>query len=46
MQSDTVSAPNAWGVGLNETFLPQYLKSQGYVNHAIGKVKITYYYKL
>lgn len=45
MQSDTVSAPNTWGVGLNETFLPQYLKSQGYANHAIGKVKLKHYYE-
>ena len=27
-----------WGVGLNETFLPRYLKKQGYTTHAIGKV--------
>lgn len=27
-----------WGVGLNETFLPRYLKRQGYTTHAIGKV--------
>lgn len=38
MQSGVILAANTWGVGLNETFLPQYLKSQGYVNHGIGKV--------
>ena len=27
-----------WGVGLNETLLPRYLKKQGYTTHAIGKV--------
>ena len=39
MQPDVVGATNSSGVGLNETFLSQYLKSQGYVNHGIGKVR-------
>ena len=40
MQSDTIYAANAWGVSLDEKFLPQYLKSAGYKTHAIGKVFI------
>ena len=40
MNEDTVYAPNAWGVGLNETFLPQYLKAKGYNTHAVGKVTV------
>ena len=39
MQSGVIKAAHPWGIGLNETFLPQYLKLQGYVNHAIGKVR-------
>lgn len=39
MQCDTVNGNNAWGVGLNETFLPQVLKEQGYATHAVGKVQ-------
>lgn len=38
MQSDTIFAPNAWAVGLNETFLPQYLKHEGYRTYGVGKV--------
>lgn len=38
MQEDTIYAPNAWAVGLEEKFLPQYFKEQGYKTHAIGKV--------
>lgn len=41
MQEDTIFAPNTWGVGLDQKFLPQYLKDLGYKTHAIGKV--TYY---
>ena len=39
MQESTIFAPNTWAVGLNETFLPQVLKTQGYATHAVGKVK-------
>ncbi|XP_057307958.1 arylsulfatase J-like [Hydractinia symbiolongicarpus] len=37
MQSGTIYAANAWGVGLEEKMLPQYLKTLGYKTHAIGK---------
>ena len=37
MQTSTVFAPNAWGIDPKEVLLPQYLKSQGYKTHAVGK---------
>ena len=45
MQTSTIFAPNAWAVGLNETFLPQHLKSLGYKTHAIGKWHLGFYAK-
>ena len=38
MQESTILASNTWGVGLNEKFLSEMLKEQGYSTHAIGKV--------
>jgi len=38
MQHFVISAALPYGVGLDEVFLPQYLKEQGYQTHAIGKV--------
>ena len=38
MQHWVISAALPYGVGLDEVFLPQYLKEQGYQTHAIGKV--------
>ena len=38
MQSGTIYGANAWGIGLKEKLLPQYLKKAGYKTHAIGKV--------
>ena len=38
MYHATIRATSAWGVGLNETFLSQELKKQGYSTHAVGKV--------
>ena len=40
MQEQVILATGAWGVGLNETFLPQMLKEQGYATHAVGKVSV------
>ncbi|KAJ7390442.1 hypothetical protein OS493_025142 [Desmophyllum pertusum] len=37
MQHWVISAALPYGVGLDEVFLPQYLKEQGYKTHAIGK---------
>ena len=39
MQHRVISAALPFGVGLDEVFLPQYLKEQDYQTHAIGKVK-------
>ena len=38
MQHSVAAAGRPFGVGLNETFLSQYLKGLGYSTHAIGKV--------
>ena len=40
MQHSVISAALPYGVGLDEVFLPQYLKEQGYETHAIGKVDL------
>ena len=42
MQSGTIYAANAWGIGLEEKFLPEYLKEYGYKTHAIGKVSLLF----
>lgn len=42
MQSGTIYAANPWGVGLEEKFLPEYLKEYGYKTHAIGKVSLLF----
>ena len=38
MQHDVILASQPYGLGLNETLLPQYLKELGYATHAVGKV--------
>ena len=38
MQHSVIFAALPYGVGLDEVFLPQYMKEQGYQTHAIGKV--------
>ena len=45
MQRDVIYSPNPWGVGLDEVFIPQYLKAQGYSTHAIGKWHLGFYAK-
>lgn len=43
MQSGTIYGANAWGIGLKEKLLPQYLKKAGYKTHAVGKVSGFFY---
>lgn len=38
LQRSVIFASHPWGLGLNETIFPQYLKKFGYITHAIGKV--------
>ncbi|XP_002157149.3 arylsulfatase B isoform X1 [Hydra vulgaris] len=45
MQQDTIFGPNPYGVGLNEKFLPQYLKQQGYKTHGVGKWHLGFFAK-
>ena len=39
MQHDVILASQPYGLGLNETLMPQYLKQLGYATHAVGKVR-------
>ena len=41
MQHSVILAAQPYGLGLNETLLPQYLKELGYATHAVGKVSET-----
>jgi len=40
MQHDVILATQPYGLGLNETLMPQYLKQLGYATHAVGKVRM------
>ena len=40
LQRSVVTGTEPWGLGLNETTLPQLLKSLGYRSHIIGKVNM------
>lgn len=40
MQHDVILAAQPYGLGLNETLMPQYLKQLGYATHAVGKVRM------
>ena len=40
MQHAVILASQPFGIGLNETLLPQYLKELGYATHAVGKVVV------
>ncbi|XP_031549548.1 arylsulfatase I-like [Actinia tenebrosa] len=37
MQHSVIEASQPYGLGLNETLLPQYLKKLGYATHGVGK---------
>ena len=39
LQHDTIFASQPYGLPLNETTTPQYLRSLGYRTHGVGKVK-------
>ena len=41
MQHSVIQAAQPYGLGLNETLMPQYLKELGYATHAVGKVRNT-----
>ena len=34
-----IYASQPYGLGLNETLMPQYLKQLGYATHGVGKVR-------
>ena len=38
MQHSVIQISQPYGLGLNETILPQYLQKLGYATHAVGKV--------
>ena len=38
MRVDIIYAAQAWGLGLDEPFLPKLLKGLEYKSHAVGKV--------
>ena len=38
MQNGVILAAQPYGLGLNETLMPQYLKELGYATHGVGKV--------
>ena len=39
MQNGVILAAQPYGLGLNETLMPQYLKELGYATHGVGKVQ-------
>ena len=43
MQDGVILAAQPYGLGLNETLMPQYLKELGYTTHGVGKVGILAY---
>ena len=40
MQHSVILAAQPYGLGLNETIMPQYFKQLGYATHAVGKVQL------
>ena len=45
MQNGVILAAQPYGLGLNETLMPQYLKELGYATHGVGKVQQLYVIK-
>ncbi|XP_031548695.1 uncharacterized protein LOC116286353 [Actinia tenebrosa] len=45
LQHDTIHNRQAMGVPLEEKFLPQYLREQGYKTHAVGKWQLGFFSK-
>ena len=43
MQNGVILAAQPYGLGLNETLMPQYLKELGYATHGVGKVQQFYF---
>ena len=40
-----IEPDQTWGLGLNETLLPQYLKKEGYMTHQVGKWHLGHFAK-
>lgn len=45
MQHLVILEPEPWGLPLNETLLPEYLKNNGYVTRALGKWHLGFFKK-
>ncbi|KAK3726387.1 hypothetical protein QZH41_016252, partial [Actinostola sp. cb2023] len=43
MQHSVIMASQPYGLGLNETLLPEYLKKLGYATHGVGKWHLGFY---